>query len=118
MIFLLAAINLVSAQSVYNYEVEKIVEDVYLLKPKINRYRWVTANIVVIVNADDILVVDSGLLPAAAAEAIKEIKKISSKPVRYLLNTHWHGDHWQGNEAFARNIQVCKLLLPKVVIKE
>ncbi|MBS1576222.1 MAG: MBL fold metallo-hydrolase [Bacteroidetes bacterium] len=90
------------SQSLFKYDIEKITADVYVLKPVINEYRWVTANIVVIVGEDDIVVVDSGLLPDAAREAIREIRKISNKPVRQLLNTHWHGDHWQGNEVFAK----------------
>lgn len=84
----------------YHYDVEKVVDGVYVLKPVINDYRWVTANIVLIVNERDALVVDSGLTPAAGVEAIKEIRKITALPVKYLVNTHWHGDHWQGNEAF------------------
>jgi len=98
---LLVGLSPCKSQSVFKYTVEKVMDDVYVLKPDINEYRWVTANIVVIVNDEDILVVDSGLLPDAAREAIKEIRKISNKPVRQLLNTHWHGDHWQGNEVFA-----------------
>ncbi len=91
-----------TGQAVYKYETEKVTEDIYVLKPLINDYRWVTANIVVIVNSEDVLVVDSGLLPEAGTEAVKEIKKITNKPVKFLLNTHWHGDHWQGNESFAK----------------
>jgi glyoxylase-like metal-dependent hydrolase (beta-lactamase superfamily II) len=90
------------SQSVYKYEVEKVQDDIYVLKPVINDYRWVTSNIILIVNEREALVVDSGLLPAAATEAIKEIKKITTKPVKYLVNTHWHGDHWQGNDAFEK----------------
>jgi cyclase len=90
------------AQSSYTYEVEKVSEDVFVLKPRISEYRWVTSNIIVVVNDSDVLVVDSGLTLAAAQEAINQIKKITTKPVRYLVNTHWHGDHWQGNETFAK----------------
>ena len=90
------------AQAVYKYDVEKVTTDIYILKPVMNEDRWVTSNIIVIVNEKDVFVVDSGLLPAAAREAINEIKKITSNPVRYLVNTHWHGDHWQGNEAFVK----------------
>ncbi len=96
------ALQTAIAQSVYKYQVEKINNDIYVLHPLISDYRWVTANIIVIINETDVLVVDSGLLPDAAFEAIKEIRKLTPKPVRYLVNTHWHGDHWQGNEAFAK----------------
>lgn len=96
-------------QSNYDYQVEKVQEGIYLFKPIISDYRWVTSNIALIINGDDALVVDSGLLPEAAQSAIKEIKKITTKPVKYLVNTHWHGDHWQGNGAFVKeypNIQI------------
>lgn len=102
MLMSLLSLSQSSAQSFYKYEVQKVANDVFVLKPVISDYRWVTSNIVLIVNENDLLVVDSGLLPDAGSEAIKEIKKISSKPVRYLVNTHWHGDHWQGNEAFEK----------------
>jgi glyoxylase-like metal-dependent hydrolase (beta-lactamase superfamily II) len=98
----LASITTSFSQSRFSYDVEKVVPDVYLLKPTISDYRWVTSNIAVIVNNEDVFVVDSGLLPSAGEEAIKEIKKITNLPVRYLFNTHWHGDHWQGNAAFAK----------------
>ena len=94
----------------YSYKTEKVADDIYVLEPAINGYRWVTANIVVVINNDDVFVVDSGLLPSAAEEAIKEIKKLTNKPVRYLLNTHWHGDHWQGNEVFAREFPGIRII--------
>src|SRR6185436_3621082 len=68
--------------------------------PVLSKYRWVSCNIVAVINDTDVLIVDSGLLPEAAREAILELKKITALPVRYLVNTHWHGDHWQGNRAF------------------
>ncbi|HNP06831.1 MAG TPA: MBL fold metallo-hydrolase [Cyclobacteriaceae bacterium] len=88
------------AQERYAYRVENVMEGIYVLHPEINDYRWVTANIIVIINQRDVLVIDSGLLPSAAVEAIEEIRKLTNKPVKYLVNTHWHGDHWQGNETF------------------
>jgi cyclase len=101
LLLLISSTNL-SGQSFFKYNVEKVTNDIYVLKPQISEYRWVTANIVVVINESDVLVVDSGFLPAAADEAIKEIKKLTPKPVKYLVNTHWHGDHWQGNESFVK----------------
>jgi cyclase len=91
------------SQSSYTYNVEKVIDGIYVLKPVISELRWVTSNIVVIVNDQDVFVVDSGLLPSAGEEAIRHIKKLTSKPVKFLVNTHWHGDHWQGNGAFVNH---------------
>lgn len=101
-LFFLLTSGITYAQSRYSFETKKVTNDIYVLYPKINPYRWVTSNVIVIENSNDVVVVDSGLLPSAAEAAIAEIKKITSKPVKYLLNTHWHGDHWQGNEAYVK----------------
>jgi len=33
---------------------------------------------------------------------IAEIRKLTPKPVRALINSHWHQDHWSGNDAYAK----------------
>jgi glyoxylase-like metal-dependent hydrolase (beta-lactamase superfamily II) len=59
-------------------------------------------NSVVIVNRDDVLVFDTNTRPSCARAIIAEIRKITSKPVRFVVNSHWHPDHWSGNEVFAQ----------------
>ena len=51
--------------------------------------------------ADGILLVDSQFAPLTD-KLVAALKKISDKPVRYLVNTHVHGDHTGGNENFAK----------------
>jgi cyclase len=58
-------------------------------------------NTTIIIGDREAFVVDSCLWPSAAREDIADIRKWTSKPVRYLLNTHWHGDHNFGNQAYA-----------------
>lgn len=99
---LIFATSIVAAQPRYTYQVEPAGHDVWLLKPTISDRRWVTSNIIVIANEKSLTIVDTGLLPSAAEAALEEIKKLSSKPVKYVINTHWHGDHWQGNEVFKK----------------
>ena len=57
-------------------------------------------NAAVIVNGADALVVDTHLRPLWAHDLIQQVKGITDKPVRYVVNTHWHPDHVQGNEAY------------------
>ena len=59
-------------------------------------------NSVVIVNADDVLVFDTDTRPSTARLILAEIRKITAKPVRYVVNSHWHPDHWSGNEVYAK----------------
>jgi cyclase len=57
-------------------------------------------NVLIVVNDADVLVVDSSMLPSTAKTVIAEIRKLTPKPVRYLVNTHWHDDHVFGNSVF------------------
>jgi len=112
-LLILLSTTVLFAQGGYTYNVEKVADEIYVLHPQGNNYRWVTANIIVVINEEDVLVVDSGLLPAAAEAAIAEIAKLTDKPVKYLFNTHWHGDHWQGNEVFAQRYPGLKIIASK-----
>jgi glyoxylase-like metal-dependent hydrolase (beta-lactamase superfamily II) len=56
----------------------------------------------VIINETDVTVFDSNTRPATAQKVIAEIRKLTPKPVRTLINSHWHMDHWSGNDAYAK----------------
>jgi len=57
-----------------------------------------------IVNDDDVLVVDTHYRPSYARELMGEIKKVTPLAVRYVVNTHWHNDHTQGNQALHQRL--------------
>jgi glyoxylase-like metal-dependent hydrolase (beta-lactamase superfamily II) len=59
-------------------------------------------NSIAIVNRDDVLVFDTNTRPSSANVIIARIRAITRKPVRYVVNSHGHPDHWSGNEAYAR----------------
>ena len=59
-------------------------------------------NITLAVGTDGIIMVDSQFAPLS--DKIKAaIKAISPLPVKYLINTHFHGDHTGGNDNFAKD---------------
>ena len=53
-------------------------------------------NIAVLVGPEGVLVVDDEYAPLVP-KILTAIGKLSSKPVRFVVNTHWHGDHTGGN---------------------
>jgi cyclase len=58
-------------------------------------------NIAVQTGDDGVLVVDTGLTQHAA-KVLAAIKKLSDKPIRYIINTHFHPDHTGGNEVIGK----------------
>ena len=60
----------------------------------------VSGNSTVIIGDDGVLIVDTGQFPSVAKQEIAAIRKLTPLPVRYIVNTHWHPDHWLGNGAF------------------
>ena len=63
---------------------------------------WPHGNVGVVVGDRAILVIDSDFFPSRAAADIALIRRVSDKPVGYLVNTHWHGDHTHGNAVYKR----------------
>jgi glyoxylase-like metal-dependent hydrolase (beta-lactamase superfamily II) len=66
----------------------------------------VGCNASVVVNDDDVLVVDTHMSPGGAWALQEELKAITPKPVRYVINTHWHWDHAHGNQIYGTGVEV------------
>ena len=81
---------------------ETLADGIYLLRAPSALDIWTATNVVVIVNDRDVTVFDSFTRAGTARMAIAEIRRITDKPVRILINSHWHQDHWSGNDEFAR----------------
>ena len=81
------------------FDIEQIAEGVYaaLARPQL----LINSNACIIVNEDEVMVVDTHSKPSAASALISQIRReITPKPVRYVVNTHFHWDHAQGNHAY------------------
>jgi glyoxylase-like metal-dependent hydrolase (beta-lactamase superfamily II) len=59
-----------------------------------------------IVTDKGVVVIDTQLVPMFANEMIKEIKAVTDKPIKYVINTHWHTDHTGGNEVFSPEARI------------
>jgi cyclase len=63
-------------------------------------YNDASSNSAFLVTDAGVLVVDSGQHPADGRALLERIRKVTDKPVKWLINTHAHGDHYLGNPAF------------------
>jgi cyclase len=103
LLLLLMNVPLVRADTVNTKErkVTKLAEGVYAIRHKDAPDTFPQGNTTVIIGEREVLVVDSCYLPSAAREDIAQIRQWTNKPVRFLVNTHWHYDHTMGNGVYA-----------------
>jgi glyoxylase-like metal-dependent hydrolase (beta-lactamase superfamily II) len=80
------------------FQLKKVADGVYAAIAE-TRYK-LNCNAAVIMTDDGVIVVDSHSKPSAARAVYTEIQKVTNKPVRKIVNTHFHWDHWQGNDLY------------------
>ena len=76
----------------------ELADGVYLFRVPPDGYA--RANTTVIINDRDVVVFDSNVRPSTTRLVLAEIRKLTDKPVRYVINSHWHPDHWTGNSVY------------------
>ena len=81
---------------------ERLTDRVYVaLQPHDQRFD--DCNVSVVLRSDHVLIVDAPTDHEFIQQLVTDLKILTDLPVRYLVNTHWHGDHTQGNATF-RNL--------------
>ena len=94
------------------YEVPAWETGMRQLSPSVYAYiqargSWFWNNAGLIVGKEYALVVDSLTTVGLTQTFINEIRKVTDKPVRYLINTHHHGDHIWGSHLFTGATIIC-----------
>ena len=86
------------------FDLEKAADGVYFAKAR--PQAMINCNGAVFVRSKDVVVVDAHSKPSAAASLVAQIKReLTDKPVRFVINTHFHWDHTQGNHAYTQTGQ-------------
>ncbi len=86
------------------YAFEKIAEGVYYTTS--NSLMATGGNHTIIVGDRDVFLVDAGATPAAGRALLEDMKLITDKPVRWVVNTHFHWDHTNANSIFGPEVQI------------
>ena len=88
-----------------DFQLVKVAEGIYagIAKPG----GLASGNAGFIIGDGGVLVVDTFFTPVAVEELIGEIGKLTTQPIKYAVNTHYHLDHTGGNQALAaRNVPI------------
>jgi len=80
-------------QRMLNPKVEKVTDHVYVAMG------YALGNIIMIITDEGLVIIDSSDNQEVAATMMKDFRKITDKPVRYLVYTHFHPDHTNGSRS-------------------
>jgi len=83
---------------------EKVTEGIYYATA--SGTMTVGANSPIILTDTEALIIDSEITPAAARALVADLKAVTDKPIRYVVDSHYHYDHAFGNQVFGPEVQV------------
>jgi cyclase len=88
----------VANENIFN--IQKVANGIYFAQAR--PQAMLNCNAAIFVRSKDVVVVDTHSKPSAAASLLAQMKRdVTPKPVRYVINTHFHWDHTQGSHAYA-----------------
>jgi glyoxylase-like metal-dependent hydrolase (beta-lactamase superfamily II) len=91
----------------------KLAEGVFAITHAAATQDWPHGNTGVVIGSHGVLVIDSDYLPDRAEMDLALIRKVTKLPVKYLVNTHWHGDHTHGNGVYADSFPGIAIIGPR-----
>jgi glyoxylase-like metal-dependent hydrolase (beta-lactamase superfamily II) len=97
---LLACCSLIAPIAQATFELQRIADGVHVAVRTEPAGLMVDANTTLIINEHDVVVVDANVGPTSARATLVALKTLTDKPVRYVINTHWHDDHVLGNQVW------------------
>ena len=81
------------------FDIQKVAKGIYFAHAR--PQAMINCNAAIFVRSKDVVVVDTHSKPSAAASLLNQMKReVTTKPVRYVINTHFHWDHTQGSHAY------------------
>lgn len=88
--------------------IESLAEGVYAFRPSAEAFdAWVAiSNSGAVVLDDGVLIYDSHWTPELAEEAIALLREHTDRPVRYVVSSHFHGDHTGGYWAYGKDVEI------------
>jgi glyoxylase-like metal-dependent hydrolase (beta-lactamase superfamily II) len=88
---------------VREYPVDKIAAHTYVIHGPLGYFSVANQgfmnNPAFVVTAEGVVVIDPGSSLQAGRMVMKQLRKVTDKPVTHVFNTHIHGDHWLANQA-------------------
>jgi glyoxylase-like metal-dependent hydrolase (beta-lactamase superfamily II) len=105
-----------------NFKFEQVNDHVYVMhgplsEPSAANHGFMN-NPGIIVSNNGLIVIDPGSAYQVGQQVLKEIKKVSDKPILAVFNTHIHGDHWLANQTIKEHYPEAKIYGHPDMIKQ
>ena len=104
-LFMLMLPAMIFAQAIPDYPAKKIAGHTYVIHGPIGlpspKNKGFMNNPVFTITDKGVVVIDPGSSLYTGQMVLRQIRKLTDKPVTHVLSTHVHGDHWLGNHAFS-----------------
>lgn len=108
------AVLVQAAAEIPDYPAQKISEHVYVIPGPLAlpnpKNKGFINNPVFVITTTGVVVLDPGSSLYTGRMVLRQIRKLSNKPVTHVFNSHIHGDHWLGNQAFIEAYPQVKIL--------
>jgi len=95
----------ISAKEIPTYPVQKLANNTYVIHGPLEQPNKTNKGFMnnpgFVVTKTGVVVIDPGSSVYIGRMLLAQIRTITKKPVTHVLNTHIHGDHWLGNQAFS-----------------
>lgn len=91
------------------YKFQKLSEGVYAGMPldgTLQQNGAINCNVMVVIRDSDVVLVDGATETESVKRLLADLKTLTDKPVRFVVNTHFHFDHASGNAAFGPDVQI------------
>ena len=114
--------NLIAGNFFDTFHAEKINASVYVVHGPLEtpnpKNRGFMNNPAFIVAEKSVVIVDPGSSEETGVMVLREIAKVTSKPVSHVFNTHVHGDHWLANDVILQSYPNVKIIADPRMIKK
>jgi glyoxylase-like metal-dependent hydrolase (beta-lactamase superfamily II) len=103
-------INQAQAAELFSMRATQVANNVYAIITPVRDYpnpdnRGWNSNSAFVVTEEGVLLFDTGSSSEIGESIKKVIASVTTKPVRWIVNSHGHGDHWLGNVAFKDTVE-------------
>ena len=104
------------------FKADQVTDNVYVIHGPLDipnvKNRGFMNNPAFIVAEKSVVVIDPGATYETGEMVLREIKKLTDKPVSHIFNTHVHGDHWLANDIIVQHFPNAKIIADPRMIKK